>query len=175
MLMLNSKKSLVCLLATIWHVCVCVARMRSNIIGDVVLWKWIIVPLFYCMNLFSLVNSVGMIIQFIYNLCGIINNYLLLQFCRWRAHVQGLVDTRLVVVGLTALTMRTYHHHHHHLSQQHRWWPCLWKASVSWAMMQVWVNYNTETTHINVTIAPHNVAKPVRALLSTTYDLNSYR
>jgi hypothetical protein len=40
-------------------------------------------------------------------------------------------------------------------------------------MMRVWVNYNRETTQINVTIAPHNVAKPVRPLLSTTYNLST--
>lgn len=40
-------------------------------------------------------------------------------------------------------------------------------------VMQVWVNYNRETTQINVTIAPLNVAKPVKPLLSTTYNLST--
>ncbi|PWZ05003.1 L-type lectin-domain containing receptor kinase IV.2 [Zea mays] len=39
--------------------------------------------------------------------------------------------------------------------------------------MQVWVNYNRETTQINVTIAPLNVAKPMRPLLSANYNLSA--
>ncbi|WVZ81382.1 hypothetical protein U9M48_028764 [Paspalum notatum var. saurae] len=39
--------------------------------------------------------------------------------------------------------------------------------------IQVWVDYNREATQINVTIAPLNVAKPVRPLLSTTYNLST--
>ncbi|PAN24973.2 hypothetical protein PAHAL_4G230700 [Panicum hallii] len=39
--------------------------------------------------------------------------------------------------------------------------------------MQVWVDYNRETTQINVTMAPLNIAKPVRPLLSTTYNLST--
>ncbi|PUZ61098.1 hypothetical protein GQ55_4G244600 [Panicum hallii var. hallii] len=39
--------------------------------------------------------------------------------------------------------------------------------------MHVWVDYNRETTQINVTMAPLNIAKPVRPLLSTTYNLST--
>ncbi|CAN6197900.1 unnamed protein product [Urochloa humidicola] len=39
--------------------------------------------------------------------------------------------------------------------------------------MQVWVDYNRETTQIDVTMAPLNIAKPFRPLLSTTYNLST--
>ncbi|KAL6606053.1 hypothetical protein ACP70R_041706 [Stipagrostis hirtigluma subsp. patula] len=39
--------------------------------------------------------------------------------------------------------------------------------------MQVWVSYNGETTQINVTVAPLDVAKPVRPLLSVSYNLST--
>jgi len=39
--------------------------------------------------------------------------------------------------------------------------------------MQVWVDYNGETTQINVTMAPLKVAKPSRPLLSATYNLST--
>jgi serine/threonine protein kinase len=39
--------------------------------------------------------------------------------------------------------------------------------------MQVWVDYNREITQINVTMAPLNIAKPVRPLLSTVYNLST--
>ncbi|VAI67994.1 unnamed protein product [Triticum turgidum subsp. durum] len=38
--------------------------------------------------------------------------------------------------------------------------------------IQVWVEYHGESTQINVTLAPLGVTKPVRPLLSTTYDLS---
>ncbi|KAK3142957.1 hypothetical protein QOZ80_4BG0355060 [Eleusine coracana subsp. coracana] len=39
--------------------------------------------------------------------------------------------------------------------------------------MQVWVSYTRETAQVDVTMAPLDVAKPVRPLLSTTYDLSA--
>jgi hypothetical protein len=47
----NAKKSPVLFCCQIWHVCKRIARMLSNQIGDVALWKWIVVPLIYCVNL----------------------------------------------------------------------------------------------------------------------------
>jgi serine/threonine protein kinase len=38
--------------------------------------------------------------------------------------------------------------------------------------MQIWVDYDGNSTQINVTLAPLGVAKPVRPLLSTSYDLS---
>ncbi|XBI19447.1 hypothetical protein VPH35_060972 [Triticum aestivum] len=39
--------------------------------------------------------------------------------------------------------------------------------------MQVWVNYDREAIQINVTMAPINLAKPERPLLSTTFNLST--
>ncbi|CAL5047452.1 unnamed protein product [Urochloa decumbens] len=39
--------------------------------------------------------------------------------------------------------------------------------------MQVWVDYNGESTQINVTLAPLKVAKPSKPLLSATYNLST--
>nr|TKW21118.1 hypothetical protein SEVIR_4G183700v2 [Setaria viridis] len=44
---------------------------------------------------------------------------------------------------------------------------------VSRKEMQVWVDYDGETTQINVTLAPIRVAKPSRPLLSATYNLST--
>ncbi|KAL6596658.1 hypothetical protein ACP70R_047301 [Stipagrostis hirtigluma subsp. patula] len=44
---------------------------------------------------------------------------------------------------------------------------------VSSKAMQVWVDYNGETTEINVTLAPLKVAKPSRPLLSAIYNLST--
>lgn len=44
---------------------------------------------------------------------------------------------------------------------------------ISQKAMQVWVNYDREITQINVTMAPLNVEKPVKPLLSTTYNLST--
>lgn len=44
---------------------------------------------------------------------------------------------------------------------------------ISRQAMQVWVDYHEETKQINVTLAPLRMAKPVRPLLSTTYDLST--
>ncbi|XP_062187684.1 L-type lectin-domain containing receptor kinase SIT2-like [Phragmites australis] len=38
--------------------------------------------------------------------------------------------------------------------------------------MKVWVDYDEETTKISVTIAPLKMSKPIRPLLSTTYNLS---
>lgn len=39
--------------------------------------------------------------------------------------------------------------------------------------MQIWVDYDAKSTQINATLAPLGTAKPVRPLLSTTYDLSA--
>ncbi|KAI5009746.1 hypothetical protein ZWY2020_011883 [Hordeum vulgare] len=39
--------------------------------------------------------------------------------------------------------------------------------------MQIWVDYDAKSTQINVTLAPLGMSKPVRPLLSTTYDLSA--
>ncbi|XP_062225080.1 L-type lectin-domain containing receptor kinase SIT1-like [Phragmites australis] len=44
---------------------------------------------------------------------------------------------------------------------------------ISGAAMQVWVDYNAKTSEINVTMAPLHVEKPVRPLLSATYNLST--
>ncbi|CAN6164181.1 unnamed protein product [Urochloa humidicola] len=44
---------------------------------------------------------------------------------------------------------------------------------VSREEMQVWVDYDGETTQINVTLAPIRVAKPSKPLLSATYNLST--
>lgn len=44
---------------------------------------------------------------------------------------------------------------------------------VSRKEMQVWVDYNGETTQISVTLAPLRVAKPLRPLVSVTYNLST--
>ncbi|OEL13424.1 L-type lectin-domain containing receptor kinase IV.2, partial [Dichanthelium oligosanthes] len=44
---------------------------------------------------------------------------------------------------------------------------------VSRKEMQVWVDYNGETTQINVTLAPLRVGKPSRPLLSAIYNLST--
>ncbi|CAL5047449.1 unnamed protein product [Urochloa decumbens] len=44
---------------------------------------------------------------------------------------------------------------------------------VSRKEMQVWVDYNGESTQINVTLAPLKVAKPSKPLLSATYNLST--
>jgi len=38
---------------------------------------------------------------------------------------------------------------------------------------QLWIDYDDSTTQINVTLAPINVGKPSRPLMSTTYDLST--
>ncbi|KAK1664407.1 hypothetical protein QYE76_052566 [Lolium multiflorum] len=43
---------------------------------------------------------------------------------------------------------------------------------ISHKVMQVWVDYDAEATQINVTMAPFRVAKSVRPLISTTYNLS---
>ncbi|XP_062230841.1 L-type lectin-domain containing receptor kinase SIT2-like [Phragmites australis] len=42
----------------------------------------------------------------------------------------------------------------------------------SYKMMQVWVEYDGHSTQINVTLAPLNMAKPLKPLLSTTNNLS---
>lgn len=42
----------------------------------------------------------------------------------------------------------------------------------SYKMMQVWVEYNRDSTHIDVTLAPLYMAKPIKPILSTTYNLS---
>lgn len=44
---------------------------------------------------------------------------------------------------------------------------------ISGEAMQVWVEYDGESTQINVTMAPLNVAKPARPLVSAKYDLST--
>ncbi|KAL6606054.1 hypothetical protein ACP70R_041707 [Stipagrostis hirtigluma subsp. patula] len=44
---------------------------------------------------------------------------------------------------------------------------------ISREAMQVWVEYDGETTQIDVTLAPINMAKPVRPLVSATYNLST--
>nr|CAB3455626.1 unnamed protein product [Digitaria exilis] len=44
---------------------------------------------------------------------------------------------------------------------------------ISHEAMQVWVDYDGETKKINVTLAPLNMDKPVRPLISTTHDLST--
>ncbi|KAL6596677.1 hypothetical protein ACP70R_047320 [Stipagrostis hirtigluma subsp. patula] len=44
---------------------------------------------------------------------------------------------------------------------------------ISRQAMQVWVDYNGDRKQINVTLAPLEMARPVRPLLSTTYDLST--
>ncbi|KAF7075324.1 hypothetical protein CFC21_080105 [Triticum aestivum] len=44
---------------------------------------------------------------------------------------------------------------------------------VSGDPMQVWVDYDQEATQINVIMAPLNLAKPARALISTKHDLST--
>ncbi|KAL6909872.1 hypothetical protein ACP4OV_001531 [Aristida adscensionis] len=44
---------------------------------------------------------------------------------------------------------------------------------VSHKPMQVWLDYNGETTEISVTLAPINAAKPSRPLVSATYNLST--
>ncbi|XP_044959974.1 L-type lectin-domain containing receptor kinase SIT2-like [Hordeum vulgare subsp. vulgare] len=44
---------------------------------------------------------------------------------------------------------------------------------VSRKEMQVWVDYDADTTKITVTLAPLKVAKPSRPLVSTTYNLST--
>uniref|UniRef100_A0A0D9WV67 non-specific serine/threonine protein kinase n=1 Tax=Leersia perrieri TaxID=77586 RepID=A0A0D9WV67_9ORYZ len=43
---------------------------------------------------------------------------------------------------------------------------------VSMEAMQVWVDYDREATQINVTMAPLHMAKPVKPLLSASYNLS---
>ncbi|KAL6647102.1 hypothetical protein ACP70R_014539 [Stipagrostis hirtigluma subsp. patula] len=43
---------------------------------------------------------------------------------------------------------------------------------ISHEAMQVWVDYDGDTKKVNVTLAPLKMAKPVRPLLSVTYDLS---
>ncbi|KAL6647098.1 hypothetical protein ACP70R_014535 [Stipagrostis hirtigluma subsp. patula] len=43
----------------------------------------------------------------------------------------------------------------------------------SYNVMQVWVEYDGDSTQINVTLAPLNMAKPRKPLLSTTYNLST--
>ncbi|KAF8690703.1 hypothetical protein HU200_041078 [Digitaria exilis] len=43
----------------------------------------------------------------------------------------------------------------------------------SYNMMQVWVEYDGDSTQINVTLAPLNMAKPSKPLLSTTYNIST--
>ncbi|KAJ1255328.1 hypothetical protein BS78_K263000, partial [Paspalum vaginatum] len=42
----------------------------------------------------------------------------------------------------------------------------------SYKMMQIWVEYDGDTTQINVTLAPLNMAKPLKPLLSTSCNLS---
>jgi serine/threonine protein kinase len=42
----------------------------------------------------------------------------------------------------------------------------------SYQVMQVWVEYDGHSKKIDVTLAPLNMAKPIKPLLSTTYDLS---
>lgn len=42
----------------------------------------------------------------------------------------------------------------------------------SYKVMQVWVEYDGDSTQINVTLAPINMARPLKPLLSTTYNLS---
>jgi len=42
----------------------------------------------------------------------------------------------------------------------------------SYKMMQVWVEYDGGTTHVNVTLASPNMAKPIKPLLSITYNIS---
>ncbi|CAM0901882.1 unnamed protein product [Alopecurus aequalis] len=44
---------------------------------------------------------------------------------------------------------------------------------VSGDPMQVWVDYDRESTQISVTMAPLNLGKPARALISTKYNLST--
>lgn len=44
---------------------------------------------------------------------------------------------------------------------------------ISGKAMQVWADYDGESTHITVTLAPVGSAKPVRPLLSTSYNLSA--
>ncbi|OEL28513.1 L-type lectin-domain containing receptor kinase IV.1 [Dichanthelium oligosanthes] len=44
---------------------------------------------------------------------------------------------------------------------------------ISRQAMQVWVDYNGEKKQINVTLAPLRMTRPVRPLLSSTYDLST--
>ena len=46
-------------------------------------------------------------------------------------------------------------------------------SMVSRKEMQVWVDYDGETTQINVTLAPLRLPKPSRPLLSATYNLST--
>lgn len=39
--------------------------------------------------------------------------------------------------------------------------------------LQIWVDYDMNSTEINVTLAPVGIPKPVKPLLSTTYDLST--
>ncbi|CAN6181146.1 unnamed protein product [Urochloa humidicola] len=42
----------------------------------------------------------------------------------------------------------------------------------SYKMMQMWVEYDGDSTQISVTLAPLNMAKPLKPLLCTTYNLS---
>ncbi|CAN6165851.1 unnamed protein product [Urochloa humidicola] len=42
----------------------------------------------------------------------------------------------------------------------------------SYKMMQVWVEYDGSSTQVNVTLAPLNMAKPSKPLLSVTYNIS---
>ncbi|XP_024312603.1 L-type lectin-domain containing receptor kinase IV.1 isoform X1 [Brachypodium distachyon] len=44
---------------------------------------------------------------------------------------------------------------------------------ISGEAMRVWIEYNEEALQINVTLAPFNMAKPVRPLISATYNLSA--
>ena len=90
--------------------------------------EWIIMPLFYRMNLrFSLVISVGMIIQFFYNLLTSSNNHLLLQFCRCVAHVLGPAPAKMVAM------MVTFYHHRH--------LPWTIFSCSSWGIKEQWMKH----------------------------------
>ncbi|CAL5089899.1 unnamed protein product [Urochloa decumbens] len=42
----------------------------------------------------------------------------------------------------------------------------------SYKMMQVWVEYDESSTRVNVTLAPLNMAKPSKSLISVTYNIS---
>ncbi|KAF0908329.1 hypothetical protein E2562_024743 [Oryza meyeriana var. granulata] len=78
------------------------------------------------------------------------------------------IDDNHVGIDINSLrSLRSYHAGYYDESGMFR---NLTLASME--AMQLWVDYDRETTQINVTMAPLGMAKPMRPLLSATYNLS---
>ena len=122
----------------IWDIWNALRMSLSNIIGDVM-----VVEMNYCASVllyefkFSPVNSVWHNYTILLQFSDIINNCLLLQFCRCLALVLepvGTIGTMVPgVVAWMVMTMKICHHRQHPLRQS--WWLCLLKGTVLWARL----------------------------------------